>query len=194
MTRTRPAATFDELLDGDAIEIAAGLLGWRLRTALGDETAEVLITETEAYGGADDPASHAHRGKSARNAAMFGPAGTLYVYRSYGIHWCMNVVAGPEGAGSAVLVRAGVPTLGRAVMERRRGRRDHLSDGPGKVCQALGVSGDQNGTSLRDGPVQLLPGTVPEGRTVATTRRIGITKAADRPWRFVMVSGGAVRD
>jgi DNA-3-methyladenine glycosylase len=185
MTGGRPAADLEELLTRDVHELAVAVLGWRLRSNLEAGTTEVVITEVEAYGGPDDPASHAHRGRTPRNAAMFGPAGLLYVYRSYGMHWCMNVVAGREGTGSAVLLRAGVPTLGRDLMERRRGRADHLCDGPGKLCQALGVDGTHDGTSLRDGPVRLLFGRPPDGEVTATPR-VGITRAADRPWRFVL--------
>jgi len=181
--------SLDELLRLNVLDLAPALLGRRLRTAFDGDITEVSITEVEAYGGEDDAASHAHRGRTARNAAMFGPAGLLYVYRSYGLHWCLNVVAGPEGTGSAVLVRGGVPTKGRAVMARRRGRDDHLCDGPGKLCQAVGVTGEHDGTSLRDGPVRLLPTPPGAGGTATTTPRLGISRAADRPWRFVLETG-----
>jgi len=170
--------------DEDVVAIAPRLLGMRLRSEVGDEPTEVVIGEVEAYAGDQDPASHAFRGPTPRNTAMFGPAGTLYVYRSYGLHWCMNVVTGPEGVGHAVLLRAGIPTVGRDTMTDRRGRLDHLADGPGKLAQALGVTGAHNGISLSDGEIRLLPG---EGETLAVraTPRVGITKAVDRPWRFV---------
>jgi DNA-3-methyladenine glycosylase len=116
---------------------------------------------------------------------MFSAAGTLYVYRSYGIHWCMNVVAGPTGVASAVLLRGGRPVAGEAVMTKRRGRTDHLTDGPGKLTQALGVDGGHDGTSVLEGPVRIgEPGTA-VGRIVAGPR-IGIRRAAGRPWRFVL--------
>jgi len=182
--------SLDDLLRLDVLALAPALLGWRLRTTFGDTPTEVTISEVEAYGGADDPASHAHRGRTARNAAMFGPAGLLYVYRSYGVHWCLNVVAGPEGTGNAVLVRGGVPTTGIGVMARRRGRDDHLCDGPGKLCQALGVTGEHDGTSLRDGPVRLLPAVPRPGGDTTSTPRIGISRAAQRPWRFVLEPAG----
>jgi DNA-3-methyladenine glycosylase len=162
------------------------LLGRRLRSEVGGAPTEVILTEVEAYGGAGDPASHAHRGPTARNAAMFGRAGTLYVYRSYGVHWCANVVTGPEGEGSAVLLRAGEPVAGNEVMAARRGRADHLADGPGKLAQALGIAGEHDGLDLLgEGPVWL-GGGPPAPGDVRATRRIGITRAVDRPWRFVL--------
>jgi DNA-3-methyladenine glycosylase len=176
-------------LEGDVVEVARRLLGWRLGTSFGDEPTEVRIVETEAYAGDIDPASHAFRGETGRNASMFGPPGTLYVYRSYGIHWCMNVVVRETGTAHAVLLRAGEPTRGTGVMEKRRGRADHLCDGPGKLAQALGVTGDQDGTSLQAGQVRLTPDVLPVGYEVAATPRVGITKAVDRPWRFVAVAG-----
>jgi DNA-3-methyladenine glycosylase len=144
-----------------------------------------MLTEVEAYRGDEDPASHAYHGRTARNRAMFGPPGTLYVYRSYGLHWCLNVVVAEVGIAHAILLRAGVPLVGTAVMERRRGRGDHLTDGPGKLAAALGVDGAHDGTSLVDGPVRLEEGPLPAGYAISATPRIGITKAADRPWRFV---------
>jgi DNA-3-methyladenine glycosylase len=174
------------LLAGDVVAAARGLLGARLQSLLGGEASEVILVEVEAYGGNDDPASHGHRGLTARNASMFAPAGTLYVYRSYGVHWCMNVVTGVEGRASAVLLRGGIPVAGEEIMRHRRGRSDHLTDGPGKLSQALGVTGDEDGIDLLgDGPVRLLEGEAPGGRVEATVR-VGITRAPDRPWRFVL--------
>lgn len=123
------------LLAGDVVDVAGELLGWRLVTEFGGTTTEIVICEVEAYGGTEDSASHAYRGRTVRNGSMFREPGTLYVYRSYGVHWCANIVTGPEGEASAVLLRGGAPTVGVEVMERRRGRSDHLSDGPGKVCR-----------------------------------------------------------
>ncbi len=177
--------SLDELLGGDVLDAARGLLGCRLRTCFDGAVTEVVLTEVEAYAGPDDPASHAYRGETKRNKAMFGPPGTLYVYKSYGIHWCMNVVVREEGMPHAVLLRGGTPVAGLDVMEQRRGRAEHLTDGPGKLAQALGVSGAEDGTSVLDGPVRLVPGTPP--LQIEATPRIGITKAADRPWRFVGV-------
>lgn len=166
------------------LDAARALLGMRLRTRFADIVTEVALTEVEAYDGTNDPASHAYRGRTMRNAAMYGPPGTLYVYRSYGIHWCMNVVTGAEGDPAAVLLRGGEITAGRTEIERRRGRSDHLTDGPGKLTQALGVDGGHDGSSVLTGPVRLLSPAHRVG-TVTTTPRIGISKATDRPWRFV---------
>ncbi|HUU61596.1 MAG TPA: DNA-3-methyladenine glycosylase [Acidimicrobiia bacterium] len=178
------------LLAGDVVAAARGLLGRRLRSEIAGVVCEVMLTELEAYGGPDDPASHAFGGPTARNASMFGPAGTLYVYRSYGVHWCMNAVTGPAGRASAVLLRAGRPLAGEEHMRRRRGRADHLGDGPGRLSQALGVTGEQDGASLFDGPVRLL-GEPPAGGRVESGPRVGITRAAGRPWRFrLIVPGG----
>lgn len=173
----------EALLASDVLTAAPGLLGWRLRTELGGEPTEVVLNEVEAYAGFDDPASHAYRGETKRNRAMFGPPGTVYVYRSYGIHWCMNVVVGDTGTPHAVLLRGGHPSEGTEVMRRRRGRGDHLADGPGKLTQALGVSGEHDGSSVFEGPVQLLPGD--RAPQVISTPRIGISKAAERPWRYL---------
>ena len=158
-----------------------------MRSTVGGETTAVTITETEAYAGSDDPASHAFRGPTPRNETMFGRAGLLYVYRSYGIHWCMNVVVGAEGLAHAVLLRGGEVTEGRDVVERRRGRPRPLTDGPGKLCQGLGVSGEMDGIDLRVGPVTLHPGPGIGERGVEQTPRIGISKATGRRWRYVVV-------
>jgi len=115
---------------------------------------------------------------------MFGPAGTIYVYRSYGIHWCVNIVSGPQGVAQAVLIRGGKVTRGLNTAIARRGRDDHLADGPGKLTQALAIDGTMSGTMLGGGPISLGLRT---GRPIphVTTPRIGISKATDRPWRFV---------
>ena len=165
---------------------ARGLLGRRLSSSIGGSTTGVVITEVEAYAGEDDPASHAYRGQTTRNAAMFGPPGGLYVYRSYGIHWCMNIVCGPEGSAQAVLLRGGYPVEGIELMAERRGRPHNLTDGPGKLCQALGVSGEHDGSNVLDGPVTVTNDPV-EGLVTATPR-IGISQAVDRNWRLVLKS------
>ena len=174
------------LLAGDVVAAARGLLGRRLRSEIGGLACEVVITEVEAYGGDDDPASHGFGGRTTRNASMFRAAGTLYVYRSYGIHWCLNAVTGAVGEPAAVLLRGGRPVLGEDHMRRRRGRADHLCDGPGRLSQALGVTGELDGTSLLDGPVHLLGEPVPR-TSVVTGPRVGISRAADRLWRFRLV-------
>ena len=139
------------------------------------------IVETEAYHH-EDPASHTFPGPTSRNAVMFGPPAHLYVYRSYGIHWCMNFVCG-EGPGAAVLIRAIEPTAGLEVMAGRRGLIDPraLCSGPGKLCQALAVTREHNGLSLEQAPFELAQGNAAR---IVSGPRIGITKAAEVPWRF----------
>jgi DNA-3-methyladenine glycosylase len=141
------------------------------------------IVETEAYDG-EDPASHSYTGPTDRNFAMFGPPAHAYVYRSYGIHWCLNFVCREEGHGAGVLIRALEPVTGIDTMCERRGTRDHwlLCSGPGKLCQALGVTRALNGHSLAAAPFELAP--APGGIEVVTGPRIGISKAMDVPWRF----------
>jgi DNA-3-methyladenine glycosylase len=163
--------------------VAPDLLGTVLVVERGGVLVAGRIIETEAYT-ADDPASHSFRGRTSRNEVMFGPAGHLYVYRSYGIHWCANVVTGAEGDGQAVLLRAVDPVEGVDEMLRRRGRRP-LADGPGKLCQAFGLDGDDDGTDLCDqGPIRIHDdGMAPSLQPLAGPR-IGITNAIDTPWRF----------
>lgn len=157
----------------DAPTLARALIGGRLLV----RGAGGIITETEAYT-ADDPASHSFRGPTPRNAAMFGPAGHAYVYRSYGIHLCLNVVARP---GEAVLIRAIAPDTGVELMMARRGTLP-LCAGPGRLCQALGVTMDDNGQAFDGGELSLsLPTDEPP---LLTGPRIGISKAVERPWRF----------
>ena len=141
------------------------------------------IVETEAYDG-EDPASHSYSGPTDRNVAMFGPPAHAYVYRSYGIHWCLNFVCREEGHGAGVLIRALEPVTGIETMVERRGTRDHwlLCSGPGKLCQALGVTRALNGRSLAAAPFELAP--APAGIEVVSGPRIGISKAVDVPWRF----------
>jgi DNA-3-methyladenine glycosylase len=142
-----------------------------------------LIVEVEAYHHTD-PAAHSFRGPTPRNAVMFGPPGYAYVYRSYGIHWCLNFVCEPQGSASAVLIRAIEPTRGIGIMRRRRKLRDErlLCAGPGRVCQALGITGAHNGLALDEPPfeVHAAAGAI----DIAIGARIGITKAADVPWRY----------
>ena len=141
------------------------------------------IVEVEAYHHTD-PAAHSYNGKTERNAVMFGPPGYAYVYRSYGIHWCVNFVCEAEGSASAVLIRALEPTDGRATMRRRRGVREErlLCSGPGRVCQALGITQAHNGLPLDAQPFELRAAA--ERVEIASGPRIGITKAVDHPWRF----------
>jgi DNA-3-methyladenine glycosylase len=179
-----------DVLGRSSLEVAPLLLGRRLESRVGGVLTAVVLNEVEAYMGSQDPASHAFNGRTARNDSMFGPPGTLYVYRSYGIHWCMNITCGPEGVPMAVLLRGGVLLDGRDTIQRRRGREDHLTDGPGKLCQALGVTGDHDGSSVVEGPVTLGE-PVLEG-VLVTTPRIGITRAVERPWRFVLQELSAI--
>jgi DNA-3-methyladenine glycosylase len=141
------------------------------------------IVEVEAYDH-EDPAAHGYRGKTERNASMFGPPGHAYVYRSYGIHWCLNVVCESEGVASAVLIRALEPTQGVERMRDRRGLDDLrlLCAGPGRLCQALGITGEHDGLPLDEPPFELLAREAePE---LAVGPRIGITKASEQPWRY----------
>src|SRR5580693_3273656 len=142
-----------------------------------------IIVEVEAYHHTD-PAAHSFRGETARNAVMFGPPGHAYVYRSYGIHWCVNVVCEPKGSASAVLIRAIEPTVGLAVMRRRRGVADVrlLCSGPGRVCEALRITHAQNGLALDKPPFALFART--DEVEVIVGPRIGITKAIEKPWRY----------
>jgi len=144
-----------------------------------------IIVEAEAYHHTD-PAAHSYSGQTPRNAVMFGPPGYLYVYRSYGIHWCMNFVCEKEGSASAVLIRAIEPTHGLSKMRRRRGVKDErlLCSGPGKLCQALAVTHAHNGLPLDKSPFKLFARGAKPGILVGP--RIGITKAAEKPWRFGM--------
>jgi DNA-3-methyladenine glycosylase len=141
------------------------------------------IVEVEAYC-PDDPASHGYGGRTARNGSMFGPPGHAYVYRSYGIHWCLNFVCEPEGVATGILIRALEPGHGLDVMRARRGVVDPrlLCSGPGRLCQALGITGANDGAPLDRPPFELLaPPARPE---IAVGPRIGLTKGVDSPWRY----------
>jgi DNA-3-methyladenine glycosylase len=145
-----------------------------------------IIVEVEAYHHTE-PAAHSFRGRTDRNAVMFGPAGYVYVYRSYGIHWCVNFVCEGEGSASAVLIRALAPTTGLAAMRMRRGlaagdNDRQLCSGPGRLCEALGITNALNGAALDRAPFKLLSATGPI--EVVAGPRIGITKAVDLPWRY----------
>jgi len=141
-----------------ALAAARELLGMRLVSSVGGVRTAGVIVETEAYQGVDDPASHAavRAGRTARNRAMFGPPGKAYVYRSYGMHWCMNVVTGAEGDPQAVLVRGLEILEGVEIARERRGGKEPLAAGPGRLCKALAVTGELYGHDLRAPPLQLL--------------------------------------
>jgi DNA-3-methyladenine glycosylase len=173
------------MLAGPPEEAARGLLGCAL-TAGG---VTVRITETEAYAGTRDAASHAYRGRTPRNAVMFGPAGFAYVYFTYGMHWCLNVVCGVEGEASAVLLRAGVVVRGLVAARARRpsARVDaELARGPARLCAALGITGAHNGVDLLavGSAVRLRRPRSAPVVAVASGPRVGVTGAHDVPWRF----------
>lgn len=168
-----------------AIEIAPRLLGSLLIRELGGHRLAGRIVETEAYD-QSDAASHSYKGRTPRTDVMFGPAGKAYVYFTYGMHYCFNVVTGPEGHGSAVLIRALEPVQGIDLMQRNRNMQDviQLTNGPAKLCQALGIDKRLNGHDLSHPPLQIeLAGQVPNDHVMQTTR-IGITRDTDKPWRF----------
>lgn len=165
----------------DVHDVARDLIGATLLV----DGAGGTIVEVEAYD-QDDPASHGFAGRTPRNASMFGPGGHAYVYRSYGVHWCLNLVTGDEGRASAVLLRALEPTHGFEAMRTRRGVEDDrlLCAGPGRLCQALGVTREHDGLRLDRAPFELhaRPGDV----EVVAGQRIGITRAVDLPWRYAL--------
>jgi DNA-3-methyladenine glycosylase len=188
MTQLRRAATLPVAFFRRPTEtVAAGLLGMVVVSSVGGEITEARIVETEAYLGYDDPASHGylHR-RNARNGALFGPPGSWYVYLSYGMHWCANLVCQRSGLASAVLLRALEPLSGLDVMRRRRGPVPdrELCSGPGKLCQALGISRELDGGRMSGSLVIVRRPDRREETRVAVTPRIGITKAADWPLRF----------
>jgi len=165
-----------DLLAGSSLDVAPRLLGATVRHG----GVAVRLTEVEAYAGAEDPGSHAFRGRTRRNGVMFGPAGHLYIYFIYGMHVCANLVTGPEGEAGAVLLRAGQVTEGLEVArERRPGARDRdLARGPARLCTALGLGLADDGIRL---DLELAPDP-PVG--VSSGPRVGLRQAADRPWRF----------
>jgi DNA-3-methyladenine glycosylase len=177
----------DELLAGRVVSAARGLLG----CVVSAHGVSVRLTEVEAYAGdGDDPASHAYRGRTPRNAVMFGPPGYAYVYFTYGMHWCLNVVCGGTGDASAVLLRAGEVVDGLDVARERRAGvpldRD-LARGPARLTQVLGVDGRANATPLLDGsgPILLrLPDATVDPASISAGPRVGVNGGAERPWRF----------
>ncbi len=180
------------------VDLAAQYL---LGTYLHANDVTLRLTETEAYGGVgEDPASHAHRGQTARNAAMFSAPGTLYVYFSYGMHWCANVVCDQEGRASAVLLRAGEIVDGLAIAIDRTPTQlsnSRLASGPARLCRVLGIQGDLNGVSVLEprGPVRVMtPGAGWPASPGAVSRgpRVGVSGAADRPWRFWLADSMAI--
>jgi DNA-3-methyladenine glycosylase len=183
-----------EFFDRPATSVAPDLLGCVLAHDSPDGLVTAVIVETEAYAGRADPASHAFRGETARNAVMFGPPGHAYVYFSYGTHFCVNLVCQPAGEASAVLLRAGRVAEGAELAARRRARtrtpaERELARGPGRLCQALGITDGLNGADVCSAasPLRVLPGTAPwpaPAAAISTGPRVGISRAAERPWRF----------
>jgi len=180
-----------------ALLLAPRLLGAVLTSDVGAHSVSVRLTEVEAYEGALDPASHAYRGMSARNAVMFGPAGHLYCYFTYGMHWCANVVCGVDGVASAVLLRAAevIAGLDTARARRPKTRKDtDLAQGPARLATCLGLDRATNGVDLLDpaSPVRLedLPSRRPQG--TRSGPRIGISRAVEHPWRFWLADNPTV--
>ncbi|MEV5018605.1 DNA-3-methyladenine glycosylase [Streptomyces sp. NPDC053780] len=184
------------LLAHPAEEVAPKLLGSVLTCETPDGTVSIAITETEAYSGAADPASHAYRGRTPRNAVMFGPAGHLYVYRSHGLHWCANVVTGTDGIASAVLIRAGRVIEGEDLARKRRGEgveSPRLARGPGNFCQALGITAEHNGADLLTGTsVVLSEGEPVPAALIQVGPRVGVSKAHDWQHRFYVAGDPTV--
>jgi DNA-3-methyladenine glycosylase len=178
------------LFDSDAVTVARALLGLVLETRVRGVRAGGRIVEVEAYLGADDPASHAFRYRRHRqNQALFGPPGTWYVYRSYGLHWCANLVTGPPGLGAAVLLRALEPLEGLPAMRRRRGRQEvgELCAGPGRLTEALGIDRSLDGRPMQASYATIRADTEALGPAeIEATTRIGIRQAADWPLRFTL--------
>lgn len=174
-----------DFLNGPAEAIAPRLLGCLLERRLDGRRLVGKIVEVEAYD-QTDAASHSYRGRTPRTDVMFGPAGHLYVYFTYGMHYCMNVVTGPEGYGSAVLIRAIEPLEGKDVMSVNRGGKSgaELTNGPAKICYALKIDRHWNGHDLRKMPLQFIVRPPLPQTSIVRSPRVGITKAVDKPWRF----------
>jgi DNA-3-methyladenine glycosylase len=175
-----------QVLSGSSLDAAPRLLGCYLVRQTQDGLIRVRIVETEAYH-QDDPASHSFRGQTARTAPMFKSGGRLYIYFSYGIHYAINIVTGPAGRGEGVLIRAAEPIDGVEIMRNNRGIRDiyKLTNGPGKLAQALGIFDTAlSGKILNKSSISLEPGGLKAKEDIAAVPRVGITKAADQPWRF----------
>jgi DNA-3-methyladenine glycosylase len=178
-------AAFSEL-NTTAAQAAKRLLGCELVRIIDGKKIRVRIVETEAYD-ESDPASHSFIGKRTRTEIMFGPPGHLYVYFIYGMYFCCNVVTGPDGHGEAALIRAVEPISGIETMEELRGLAGkNLSNGPGKLCRALGIDKTLNGHDLSKSPLKLIMRDPISPSQIVTTERIGITKAADKRWRFYL--------
>lgn len=183
-TRTMDSLGF---LKDDAVNVAPRLLGCIIEREINGKLLRGRIVEVEAYD-ETDAASHSYKGKTTRTEVMFGPSGHLYVYFTYGMHYCCNIVVGHEGKGSAVLIRAVEALDGVEIMRKNRGDRpDHeLTNGPAKVCQAFAIDRHLNGHDLHKKPLQLIPQPPLSPDHILATPRIGISKAQDTLWRFVI--------
>lgn len=168
------------------LTVARNLLGKFLVRKIGRNTLVGKIVEVEAYLGSKDPASHTYRGKTKRNEVMFLRGGYLYVYFTYGMHFCANVVTGREGVGEAVLIRAVEPVEGISAMRRRRGAVSpfQLTNGPAKLCEAFGIARPENGSDLLSGPITILKGIDLPGGSIGSSTRIGIRRGVHHRWRF----------
>lgn len=197
-----------EFFDRPVLAVAPGLLGCVLVHQTGGGLVAAEVVETEAYLGESDPASHAFRGRTARNEVMFGPPGHAYVYFTYGMHFCVNLVCQGPGEPAAVLLRAGRIVAGTelaasrrggpasAGRDRRRGSGRELARGPARLCQALGIGREQNGADVCDpgGALRVLApaGAAPPGRDISRGPRVGVRLGADEPWRFWLTGEPAV--
>lgn len=185
-----------EALSADVLEVAPRLLGCRLEAETDDGPVAIRVVEVEAYRGADDPGSHCYRGRTDRNAVMWGPPGHLYVYFVYGMHFCANVVALTDGVAGAVLLRAGEllsdPGVAHARRPTARGRDDELARGPARLCALIGLRREHNALDLLDpaSPVRLLDG--PRPGAVRRGPRVGVAAGQERPWRFWVDGSRAV--
>lgn len=175
----------------DSLTGARSLLGWKLVHETPEGITSGYIVETEAYD-MHDPASHAYGGPRKRNAAMYEAAGTVYVYFTYGMHYCMNIVTGEKGHGQGVLIRALQPLEGIELMKQRRGMTDErqLTNGPAKLAQAMGIAMESYGMELGKGSLRLEPGI--EVHEIVQTTRVGISRAVDQPWRFYVAHNAYV--
>ncbi|MDB5170069.1 MAG: DNA-3-methyladenine glycosylase [Candidatus Saccharibacteria bacterium] len=176
-----------DILNCSAAEVAPRLLGCHLVRELDGQTATVKIVETEAYD-QTDAASHSHKGRTPRTDIMFGSAGYLYVYFTYGMHYCCNVVVGEQGEGAAVLIRAVEPLDGLELLKQRRPLQTgvQLTNGPAKLCQALDITKQMNGHDLTEAPLQLVLQPPVDQADIVQTTRIGISQAKNVPWRFYL--------
>jgi DNA-3-methyladenine glycosylase len=177
----------DSILSLTSLQAAPLLLGWRIVRSTPAGIIKLKIVETEAYH-QDDPASHSYRGMTARTAPMFEAGGTIYVYFTYGMHYCLNFVTGPKGVGEGVLIRAGEPMDGTEIMKKNRGVEsiNMLANGPAKLTQALGINSTElSGKILNKSSISLeAPADILTAKDIVTSRRVGIRQAVENPWRF----------